>query len=151
MVRWKWYALSEFSVDELYSIMAARVQVFVVEQTCAYQDLDGHDGGALHLVGWSDGAVAAYLRVLPPNERFRERSIGRVITSQAFRGQGLGRELMRRALDRLDHDFPNAPVRIGAQAHLERFYGELGFVTASAPYEEDGIPHVEMLREAKPE
>ena len=146
MVRWQWYALSELSAYELYSIMAARVQVFVVEQACVYQDLDGLDRDALHLVGWAEDSVAAYLRVLAPNVRFSERSIGRVITSQAFRGRGLGRELMAHALARLDREFPGEALRIGAQAHLQRFYGELGFETASAPYDEDGIPHVEMLR-----
>jgi ElaA protein len=130
--------------------MQARMQVFIVEQACAYQDLDGYDDGAQHLVGWSDNAVAAYLRVLEANWRFAERSIGRVITTQAFRGRGLGREILTRALGRLDQRFPGDPVRISAQAHLERFYASLGFVPASAPYDEDGIPHIEMLRSAKP-
>ena len=85
--------------------------------------------------------------MLPPNERFAERSIGRVITAQQFRGTGLGRDLMQCALDRLDARFPTDSLRISAQAHLERFYASLGFVTASAPYLEDGIPHIEMLRE----
>lgn len=149
MIRWKWYALSEFSTHELYSIMAARAQVFVVEQACVYQDLDGFDQEALHLVGWSGDSVAAYLRVLAPNVRFREYSIGRVITSQAFRGQGLGRELMARALARLDRELPDQTLRISAQAHLERFYAAFGFATATAPYAEDGILHIEMLRPAK--
>jgi ElaA protein len=149
MVRWQWYVLSEFSTYELYAIMQARMQVFIVEQACAYQDLDGFDSGAQHLVGWSDNSVAAYLRVLEPNPRFAERSIGRVITTQAFRGRGLGREILARALDRLDDRFPSDPVRISAQAHLEHFYAAFGFAPASAPYDEDGIPHIEMLRPPK--
>jgi ElaA protein len=146
MVRWQWYAFSDLSTRELYAIAAARMRVFIVEQTSQYQDLDGFDFEAEHLVGWSGSDVAAYLRVLPPNERFAERSIGRVLTTQLFRGTGLGRQLMQRALDRLDARFPADSLRISAQAHLERFYASLDFVTASAPYLEDGIPHLEMLR-----
>jgi ElaA protein len=146
MVHWQWYAFSDLSTWELYAIAAARIRVFIVEQASQYQDLDGFDFEAEHLVGWSGSDVAAYLRVLLPNERFAERSIGRVLTTQPFRGTGLGRGLMQRALDRHDARVPAEPLRISAQAHLDRFYASLGFVTAAAPYLEDGIPHLEMLR-----
>jgi ElaA protein len=148
MVRWQWYAFSDLSTRELYAIVEARMRVFIVEQASPYLDLDGFDVDAEHLVGWSGSDVAAYLRVLEPNTRFTERSIGRVITSQVFRGRGLGREVMRRALDRLGARFPADPLRISAQAHLERFYASWGFARASAEYLEDGIPHLEMLRAA---
>jgi ElaA protein len=144
MVRWQWCTFSVLSTRELYEIMAARMRVFIVEQSCVYQDLDGLDEGAHHLVGWSDDSVAAYLRVLSPNTRFAERSIGRVITTQVFRGQGLGREVMQRAIDRFAAD----PIRISAQAHLAHFYASFDFAPASAPYDEDGIPHIQMLRTA---
>lgn len=142
---WRVHAFDQFDVGQLYAVLAARVAVFVVEQDCPYQDLDGLDELALHLVGWGDdGSVAAYARILPPGTRFDQPSIGRVLTSLPARRGGFGRELMRRAVDVIVERYPGYPVRISAQCYLERFYRELGFAVDSAPYEEDGIPHVEM-------
>lgn len=146
MIDWQWCAADDLSTGKLYAVFAAREAVFVVEQHCAYQDLDGLDLDARHLIGWSGGEVAAYLRVLGPGVRFTEPSIGRVLTSQAFRGCGLGRELVARSLAYVDECHPARGIRISAQAHLEHFYRSFGFEIASAPYLEDGIPHVEMLR-----
>ena len=147
MIRWEWLPFAGLDTAALYAIMAAREEVFVVEQHCAYRDADGRDPAAWHLVGWGGARdVAAYLRVLLPGARFAEHSIGRVLTTAAFRGQGLGRALMRRGLARVAEQFGAVPIRIAAQAHLADFYGSLGFVTASEPYEEDGIPHIDMLR-----
>ena len=148
MVRWQWCSFAELSAAELYAVLAARSRVFVVEQACAYLDPDGLDLDAEHLVGWSGPEVATYLRVLAPGVRYPERSIGRVITAAGFRGAGLGRQIMARALARLDAQFPGDGVRIGAQARLERFYTSFGFSVDSAPYVEDGILHVEMSRPA---
>jgi ElaA protein len=145
-LRWRWSRFDELSPVQLYALFAARIAVFVVEQDCPYQDLDGLDLEAEHLIAWSGAEVAAYLRLLGPGVRFAEPSIGRVITTQAFRSSGLGRELMARGVARCDEQFPGQPLRISAQAHLERFYGEFGFVKASDVYLEDGIPHIEMLR-----
>lgn len=111
----------------------------MVEQNCAYQELDGKDASALHLIAWSDGEVAAYLRVLQPP------ALGRVMTSKKFRRLGLGRELMQRALQHLDASGA-AEVRISAQTYLEKFYRSFGFEPESEPYLEDGIPHVGMRR-----
>jgi ElaA protein len=147
-LRWQWCTLSELTAAELYAVLAARSRVFVVEQSCAYQDADGYDLEAEHLMVWSGRDVAAYLRVLAPRTKLRERSIGRIITSQAFRGTGLGRQLVAYALARLDAAFPAEPVRIGAQARLKLFYESFGFQQASEVYMEDGIPHIEMLRAA---
>lgn len=142
---WGLHAFGQFDVGQLYAVLAARVAVFVVEQDCPYQDLDGLDDAALHLVGWAgDGSVVAYARILPPGMRFEQPSIGRVLTSLPGRRSGLGRELMRRAIEVVGERYPGRPVRISAQCYLERFYVELGFAVDSAPYEEDGIPHVEM-------
>lgn len=146
MIDWQWCATGDLSARQLYAVFAAREAVFVVEQQCAYQELDGLDLDARHLIGWSGGELAAYLRVLGPGVRFAEPSIGRVLTSQAFRGSGLGRELVARALTYVDERHPARGTRISAQAHLERFYHSFGFEVASAPYLEDGIPHIEMLR-----
>jgi ElaA protein len=116
--------------------------VFVVEQNCPYLDADGVDDIARHLWAEQGGAIAAYLRIVPAGVKFAEVSIGRVITAPEARGTGLGRELMKRGIAAAGH----VPIRIGAQAHLEKFYGELGFQRASDVYDEDGIPHVEMTR-----
>ncbi len=141
-----WHArtFGELTTAELYAIIVLRERVFVVEQACAYQDADGRDPRAHHLWAERDGELVAYLRVLPAGDKYAEVSIGRVITAVQARGTGIGRELMRRGLALAG---PVA-VRISAQAHLQRFYGELGFRPVSEIYEEDGIPHVEMLRVA---
>lgn len=147
-IDWQWRQLDELSAAQLYAIFAAREAVFVVEQTCPYQELDGLDLQATHLTGWLDGEVAAYLRVLGPDTRFVEPSIGRVLTTQPCRGQGLSRVMMNLALEHMGRAFPQHSIRISAQAHLQGFYNSFGFVTASAQYLEDGIPHLEMLRAA---
>lgn len=142
-LRWHDLAFSELTNLELYAITALRQRVFIVEQNCPYLDADGVDLESRHLwAAGTDGALHAYCRIVPAGVKFAEISIGRVITAPEARGTGLGKELMRRAITACGP----GPIRIGAQAHLERFYGELGFVRASEPYDEDGIPHIEMLR-----
>ena len=142
-VTWRERAFDELTARELYAIMALRQRVFVVEQACAYLDADGADVASTHV--WAErqgGAIAAYLRIVPAGVKFAEVSIGRVITAPEARGTGLGRELMKRGIAAAG----GGPIRIGAQAHLEKFYGELGFARASDVYDEDGIPHIEMVR-----
>jgi ElaA protein len=145
MDSWHDKSFAELTVHELYAIVALRERVFIVEQNCPYLDADGYDPASRHL--WvSDGAsIRAYLRIVPAGVKFAEISIGRVITAPEARGTGLGRELMRRGIAACG----SVPIRIGAQAHLERFYQELGFARSSEPYDEDGIPHIEMLRLAE--
>jgi len=150
-IAWRYEPWARLTADELYRILVVRQRVFVVEQACAYLDADGLDPAARHL--WTegpDGAVLAYLRVLPPGTRFAEASLGRVVTAPEVRRTGLGRALMIEGLARARADHGDVPVRIGAQRYLERFYGELGFVRDSDEYDEDGIPHVEMVRAAGP-
>lgn len=130
----------------MVAVFAAREAVFVVEQSCAYQDLDGLDFHAHHLIAWSGDDVAAYLRVIEPGVKFNEPSIGRVLTTKAFRGSGLGRKLMQTALGHIEHAYPGCGVKISAQVYLDTFYRSFGFAPCSAPYPEDGIPHIEMLR-----
>ncbi len=147
---WQVSAFDRLSGPTLYAILAARIDVFVVEQRCAYQDLDGLDDQALHL--WAtdaDGRLAAYARILPPGLRFPEVSIGRVLTVPRYRGMGLGRELMAQAIALAQRHFPASALRISAQQYLERFYAGLGFLFVRGPYAEDGIPHIEMLRSAR--
>lgn len=141
---WQHRSFDALTARELYAILALRAEVFVVEQRCAYQDLDGFDAESSHL--WaerSDGSVVACLRLLPAGVKYDEASIGRVVTAPSARRTGLGRELMRRGIVAAGEGIP---IRIGAQAYLERFYGEFGFERVSELYDEDGIPHIEMLR-----
>jgi len=149
MIRWEWLHFAGLDTSTLYAIVAAREEVFVVEQRCAYRDADGRDPAAWHLIGWSgEHDVAAYLRVLLPGARFAEHSIGRVLTTAPFRDQGLGRELMLRGLSRVAEQFGSVPICIAAQAHLAHFYGSLEFVAVGDPYDEDDITHIDMLRAA---
>jgi ElaA protein len=147
-VAWREERYEELSLDRLYAMLAARVAVFVVEQDCPYQDLDGLDACGLHISAWSGDEVMAYARLLPPGKRFAEPSIGRVLTTRPARGTGLGRQLMRRSIEAAERHHPGQALRISAQQYLIRFYSELGFETVSEPYLEDGIPHVEMVRAA---
>ena len=146
MIDWRFSAFEGLLPREIHDLFRLRAQVFVVEQECAFQDLDGIDPACHHLLGARSGELVVYCRVVPPGVKFTEPSIGRVITSDAVRGTGLGRLLMQEALMRTSELWPAMPIRIGAQQHLENFYVSLGFVTDSEPYDEDGIPHVEMLR-----
>jgi ElaA protein len=148
MRAWAWRAFQDLTPRELYGILRLRAHVFVVEQNCAYNDLDGYDAESEHLFLEQTDRVVAYLRLIPPGVKYPEPSIGRVVTHPEARRTGLGFELMREGIRRCDEVYPGSPVRIGAQRRLERFYRELGFVTVSPPYDEDGIEHVEMLRAA---
>ena len=147
MLTWHLSRFDDLSPRELHDIFQARAEVFVVEQKCPFQDVDGADPACWHLVGRSgDGAIVAYCRLVPAGTKFAEPSIGRVITRGPARGTGSGRELMRQAIAHTDKLWPGKALRIGAQRYLERFYGGFGFETVSEPYDEDGIMHVEMLR-----
>jgi ElaA protein len=147
--RWQWSRMSELTPGELYAALAARQQVFAVEQHCAFLDTDGHDANAWHLLGWvGDRAapeLAAYLRVIDPGRKYAEPSIGRVLTVPPHRGTGLGRTVMREGLARTGAAWPGRPILIAAQQRLEAFYASLGFRAISAPYMEDGIRHIDMV------
>jgi ElaA protein len=148
-IRWQWSRFAELTPAELYAALAARQQVFAVEQHCAFQDADGHDPHAWHLFAWNESrdapVLAGYLRVLDPGRKFAEPSIGRVLTVPPYRGIGLGRSLMAEGLARTRGAWPGRQVRIAAQQRLERFYATLGFSRIGAPYLEDGISHVDMV------
>lgn len=152
MISWQWKGFKELTVAQLYAMLALRQQVFVLEQTCLYPDIDGLDPGAQHLLGWRevDGKteLVAHLRCLAPGAKYEEMSIGRVVTSPAARGSGLGRELVAQGVALAQQLHPGHAIRIGAQAHLEAFYHSFGFVTVSEPYDEDGILHIDMVLSA---
>ena len=142
-----WYGrFAVLSVDDLYDALALRSQVFVVEQNCVFLDADGADRASGHLLGRdAAGVLQGYLRIVDPGVKFAEPSIGRVITSAASRGSGLGHQLVAEGIRHCLEAWPGQPIRIGAQARLENFYARHGFVRDGADYTEDGIPHCEML------
>ena len=159
MTDWRFARFDDLSPREIHELYRLRAAVFVVEQACAFQDLDGADPESWHLLGYrnapspvaggrGEGRLVAYSRLVPPGVKYEEPSIGRIVTAQSVRRTGLGRTLVRESLARAGELWPGRAIRIGAQQRLERFYQEFGFVTASAPYDEDGIPHVEMVRPA---
>ncbi|MCR4464707.1 GNAT family N-acetyltransferase [Burkholderia sp. SCN-KJ] len=142
---WHWKFFDALTAREVYSILDARSAVFVVEQNCVYRDIDGADEAAWHLAAYDPaGRLAGYLRVLLPDAQHPDVRIGRVLTTAAFRGAGLGNALLSRALGHIRAQWPDAQVSLHAQAHLQRFYGAFGFTPSSDVHDEDGIPHVWM-------
>lgn len=145
--RFRCLPFDALSPHTLYALLRLRSEVFVVEQRCVFQDMDGADGDCLHLLcEGAGGRLLASARLVPAGLKYTEASIGRVVSAPAARHLKLGHTLMAEAVRQLLHLWGPQPIRIGAQAHLQHFYQRHGFVTASAPYDEDGIPHVEMLR-----
>ncbi len=130
---------------ELYKIMQLRIEVFVVEQDCPYQDLDGLDEVGTHLWLEEDNEVVSYLRINPPKTRFDEVSFGRIVTKQSARKKGLSEAIILKALEIVVKE-DLGPVRISAQSYLKKYYEKFGFSKTSEEYLEDDIPHIEMLR-----
>lgn len=141
-------AFTSLTLAELYAILQLRVAVFVVEQNCPYQDVDGMDEASLHLMlhDENNGALNAYARILPPQIKYNDAvAIGRVVSSSSVRNTGAGKLLMQEAINHCHRLYPNTPIRISAQLYLKAFYESLGFVQTSEMYLEDDIPHIEML------
>ncbi len=150
-LEWRCRRFDALDLRELQHIYMARQKVFAIEQQCAYLDADGFDEQAFHLAAWSSvqPEPLAYARLLDPGTKYAgDASIGRVITTQVARGSGLGRELVRRAIEQAAVAWPRHAIRISAQTRLEAFYMGFGFAAVGAPYLEDGIDHTEMLRPA---
>lgn len=150
MPQWEWKEFSELTLDALYAVLALRSEVFVVEQRSIYLDADGLDARCHHLLATerSEGGpfLAAYLRVLPPGLKFEEASIGRVVVSPRARRLGLGRELTAKGIAFVEAKYPGQRIRISAQHYLLTFYEGFGFRAEGDVYDEDGIPHIEMVR-----
>ncbi|MFA5610752.1 MAG: GNAT family N-acetyltransferase [Alcaligenes sp.] len=142
----QWKRLDDLSTREMYAIIQAREAVFVVEQQCAYQDVDGLDLDSWHLCVLNGNELAAYARVVAPGLKYAEPSIGRVLTLAQFRSLKIGYALVAEAIRFTEAHYPGAGIRIGAQAHLQKFYGSLGFEPVGEVYDEDGIPHIDMLK-----
>jgi ElaA protein len=150
-ITWQCSEFGELTAAQLYQILKLRQDVFILEQACLYPELDDHDQEALHLAAWRDGELLAYLRALPPGgdalpggTSQLESTLGRVVVSPGARGLSLGRELTQRGIALNLATWPGAGICIGAQAHLEKFYVELGFESISDVYDDEGIPHIKM-------
>jgi len=145
-ITWQLKKFEDLSPLELYKIMQLRAEVFVVEQNCVYQDVDGKDLDSIHLYAINDNnQVMAYCRLVSSGISYEEVSIGRVVTSPKVRGMGFGKELMDQALYAIKEMAGNVPIRIGAQCYLKKFYTDLGFIAEGEEYLEDNIPHIEMV------
>lgn len=144
-LNWVYKKFEELTAAELYNILQLRNEVFVVEQNCVYQDADGKDHLSMHLCGWDGSKLVAYTRIIPPGISYTDASIGRVVTSPAYRRTGAGRLLMQESIQLCLTGFNVTGIRIGAQVYLSDFYQSLGFKPVGSQYLEDGIPHIEMI------
>jgi len=150
MIHWILKPFSALTPFELYAILQLRSEVFVVEQQCIYQDMDNKDLKADHFMGWmkdeTGEKLVAHTRLLAPGVSYPQPSIGRVVSSPAVRGKGIGRELMEKSIDHIYTLFGRQEIRIGAQLYLKVFYGSLGFIPEGEVYLEDDIEHITMYK-----
>ncbi|SIQ03273.1 GNAT family N-acetyltransferase [Maribacter ulvicola] len=139
-------SFKEFNIDELYNVLQLRSQIFVVEQDCVYQDLDGKDDKAIHVIGYKNNTVVAYTRIFKPGYYFDQASIGRVAVHEAYRKFGYGKIIMQASIKAVEEHFNENEIKISAQKYLIKFYTALGFKAIGNEYLEDGIPHIAMIR-----
>ncbi|MBN9285405.1 MULTISPECIES: GNAT family N-acetyltransferase [Flavobacterium] len=137
---------NELSLVELYSVLQLRSEIFVVEQDCVYQDIDGKDDKALHVLGTFNGELVAYCRLFQPGDYFADASIGRVVVKATYRDKKWGHNLIREAINGIAARYNVAAITISAQLYLKKFYESHGFVKVSEEYLEDNIPHIEMRK-----
>ena len=147
LLNWKIKRFDALSVVELYQLLHLRSEVFVVEQNCVYQDIDGKDEKALHLLGEYEGKILAYARLFKAKDYFEKASVGRVVVDESCRDKKLGHILMREAIEGIRSHFGESQITISAQLYLKKFYESHGFIQTSEMYFEDDIPHIEMKRE----
>jgi ElaA protein len=145
-VTWHYLAFDELTPAALYSVLQLRSDVFVIEQACLFQEMDGVDADAMHVLGMQEGRLVAYARCFAAGFLYPQASLGRVLIRASVRGTGVGHALVREALARMVRQWAPPVIKISAQAHLEAFYRQYGFVTTGPVYPEDGIPHLDMLR-----
>ncbi len=143
---WSWKKFEEISGEEMHEMLALRQVVFVVEQDCVYLDADELDKLSFHLFGRNErGNLLAYARLNFRDTRYKEPSFGRILTSEKIRGSGIGKKLLEHCIEKSKDEYPELGIRISAQYYLKKFYHDFGFKTVGAPYDEDGIEHVEMI------
>ena len=139
-------SFKELTAKELYNLLQLRSEVFVVEQDCVYQDLDGKDEKALHILGYSDNRLVAYTRIFKPSDYFKEASIGRVVVKESDRKFKYGYKIMQASIEAIKSHYNVTEIRISAQTYLKRFYNNLDFKEVGEEYLEDGIPHINMIK-----
>ncbi len=137
---------TELTTVELYTLLQLRSEVFVVEQDCVYQDLDGKDQKALHILGYANEILVAYTRVFKPGDYFKEASIGRVLVKENERQHKYGHIIMKASIQAISDVYNESAIKISAQTYLKKFYNNLEFMEIGEEYLEDGIPHIGMLK-----
>ncbi len=146
-INWQCKHFNQLSADELYSILQLRSEIFVVEQQCIFQDMDGLDKVSYHVMGYHENILIAHTRLLPSSATYKEQSIGRVVVKKIARASGIGRQLMAFSAENSYALFGRNPIKIGAQLYLKKFYQSLGYEPCSDVYDEDGIEHIHMLKQ----
>lgn len=145
-ITWQCKHFNNLSVDELYSILQLRSEIFVVEQKCIFQDMDGVDKQSYHLMVWNHEQLMAYIRLLPPGLSYSEQSIGRVVVKLKWTCYWPWKRIDGKSIAKSYELFGSKPIKIGAQLYLKKFYRSLGFEQCSEIYDEDGIDHIKMLK-----
>lgn len=138
------YSYKELSTDQLYKILKLRAEVFIVEQNCAYQDLDNKDDKAIHLIGEINKEIVAYTRIFKKGDYFNNSSIGRVLVRKEYRKKEYGKVMMKKSIEIIKLDPKEEEIELSAQKYLTKFYTDLGFKKKGEEYLEDNIPHVKM-------
>ncbi|WP_430467121.1 GNAT family N-acetyltransferase [Winogradskyella ouciana] len=146
MLEIKTKTFQELNTEELYDLLQLRSEVFVVEQDCVYQDIDGKDQKALHILGYRDRKLVAYTRIFKPGDYFDEASIGRVVVKENARQYKYGYDIMTASIQAIKDYYDESKIRISAQIYLKRFYNNLNFREVGEEYLEDGIPHINMIK-----
>lgn len=147
MIEYQWFYFDELTVDLLHDILLLRQNVFVIEQNCPYDDIDGFDKHSWHLIGRdNEGEMVAYLRLVKPGYKFENPSIGRILTAQKVRSTGVGLEMIDVAIKKVEELYPGRPIELCAQVYAQDFYARFGFEPVGEPYDEDGIMHINMIR-----
>ncbi len=139
----------ELTKQELYDLLQLRSEVFVVEQNCVYQDVDGKDQKALHVLGFKKSKLVAYTRIFKPGDYFEEPSIGRVVVAKNERAYKYGYDIMKASIKAITDNYNTSLIKISAQVYLKKFYTNLGFKTIGETYLEDDIPHIAMIKYCK--
>ena len=138
-------SFNQLTINELYEVLQLRSEVFVVEQDCVYQDIDGKDQKALHILGIKDNKIVAYTRLFKPGDYFNLASIGRVVVKENQRMHKYGYDIMEASIKAIKTNYNTTDIKISAQCYLKRFYNNLNFFEVGEQYLEDDIPHIAML------